>query len=95
MFGVIYIADFHLQAALRAEPDLRSRPVALLDGELPKAFVFQLTEAARKAGVCAGLTSIQAMARCGEVILRSRSPGQEQAARDILLQCAYCFSPRD
>ena len=93
MFAVIYIPDFHLQAALRLEPDLRSRPVALLDGELPKAFVFQLTEAARKAGVCAGLTSIQAMARCGDVILRSRSLGQEQAARDILLQCAYCFSP--
>jgi protein ImuB len=93
MYGVIYVADFHLQAALRAEPQLRSRPIALLDGQLPKAVVLQVTEAARAAGVCPGLTSTQAMARCREVILRSRSPGQEQAARDILLQCAYCFSP--
>ena len=93
MYAVIYIPDFHLQAALRAEPHLCGRPVALLDGQLPKAFVFQVTQAARDSGISIGLTSIQAMARCGEVVLRSRSPVQEQAARDILLQCAYSFSP--
>ncbi len=93
MYGVICIPDFHLQAALRVEPQLRSRPVALLDGQLPKAAVFQMTETARAAGIRAGLTSTQAMARCREVIVRSRSPGREQAAREILLQCAYCFCP--
>jgi protein ImuB len=93
MYSVIYIPDFHLQAALRGEPALLSRPVALLDGQLPKANVFQMTPAARAAGVTPGLTSTQAAARCADVILRSRSPAQEQAARDILLQCAYGFSP--
>ncbi|MDB6058332.1 MAG: Nucleotidyltransferase/DNA polymerase involved in repair-like protein, partial [Verrucomicrobiales bacterium] len=93
MFAVIYIPNFHLQAALRLDPELRTRPVALIDDHVPKATIFQLTEAAANAGVVPGLTSTQAMARCRDVIIRSRSIAQEEAATETLLQCAYCFSP--
>jgi hypothetical protein len=93
MFAVIYIPNFHLQAALRLETELRTRPVALIDDRLPKATIFQLTEAAAKAGITPGLTSTQAMARCRDIIIRSRSIPQEEAATETLLQCAYCFSP--
>ncbi len=93
MFAVIYIPNFHLQAALRLEPELRTRPVALIDDRLPKATIFQLTEAAANSGVNIGLTSTQAMARCRDIIIRSRSIAQEEAATETLLQCAYCFSP--
>jgi len=93
MFAVIHIPDFQLQAALRLEPELRSRPAALLDGPPARAVVLQLTEPARQAGVCRGLTSTQAMARCRDLALLSRSPAQEQTAASLLLQCAFCFSP--
>ena len=93
LFAVIHVPDFHLQAALRQEPELSSRPVALLDDPAPKTSVFQATAAARRAGVVAGLTSTQAMARCPGVVLKTRSRPREQAAATMLLQCAYCFSP--
>src|SRR4051794_26314969 len=93
MYAVIYIPNFHLQAALRLEPELRTRPVALIDDCVPKATIFQLTEAAAKFGVTCGLTSTQAMARCRDIIIKPRSIAQEESATETLLQCAYCFSP--
>jgi protein ImuB len=93
LFGVIHVPDFYLQAALRLEPELSSRPVALLDDLSAKASVLQATDAARRAGVVAGLTSTQAMARCPGVVLKARSRPREEAAAAMLLQCAYCFSP--
>ncbi len=94
MFAVIYIPNFHLQAVMRLEPELRGKRAAILDDTMRKATVFQLTEEAQKAGVEVGLTPTQAMARCRDVAIRSRSRAQEQAATETLLQCAYCFSPR-
>ena len=94
MFAVIYIPDFSLQAVLRSEPNLWTRPVALIDDSQTKAFVFQMTSVARSEGVAEGLTSTQAMARCSSVLIKSRSLAQEQTATDALLQTSYCFSPR-
>src|SRR5256885_1357127 len=91
MFAAIYIPDFALQAVLRHEPELLSQPVVLVD---PKtSVVIQLTPAARAAGVNEGLTSTQALARCPGVVIRNRSLRQENVASEIVLQCAYCFSP--
>ena len=91
MFAVIYIPDFFLQAALRHEPELFSRPVALLNKELKS--ICQFTSAARTAGVCEGLTATQALARCSTLLIRPRSTTQESLATEILLECAYTFSP--
>jgi protein ImuB len=93
MVAVIHIPDFALQAALRPEPELLSRPVALLDDAPGKAAVLQMTAAAREAGVCRGQTSTQAKARCGNVIIKSRSRAAEETATAMLLQCAYGASP--
>lgn len=94
MFAVIYIPNFALQAVLRHEPELAARPVALMDGNEKQSVIFQLTETARRASVCAGLTATQALARCAEIIIKSRSLAQEHAAREVLLQSACNFSPR-
>ena len=94
MHAVIYIPDFHLQAALRLDPELWTRPLALMDDRQPKAAVMELTDAARAAGVAPGLTSTQAMARCRGIVIRARARAQEEAASEILLQTAYGFSPR-
>ena len=93
MFAVIFIPNFSLQAALRHEPDLRARPVALVDSKLTKPAIVELTSAAQSYGVCEGLTASQAMARCAELIIKPRSPAQEDSATEVLLQTAYAFSP--
>lgn len=93
MFAVLFIPQFSLQAILRHEPGLWTQPVALVDPALRVPLVCDMTEAARRAGIAPGLTPTQAMARCGEVLIRNRSPEQETVARNSLLQCAYGFSP--
>lgn len=89
MFAVVYIPDFSLQAVLRHEPELWESPLALLENESAKAKVSQATAAARRFGVGGGLSSTQAKARCEGIRFRARSIPQEEAAQEILLQCAY------
>lgn len=93
MFAVVCLPEFPLQAVLRHEPGLRVRPVALVDPALPKPAIMQITPAARARGVREGQTASQAMARCADLVIKQRSPDQEQSATDILLQTAYAFSP--
>src|SRR5688500_13562116 len=93
MFGVVFLPQFALQAALRQDPELRHRPVGLVDPALPRPFLVQVTDAARPFGVVEGLTASQAMARCGGLSIKSRSLSQEETAAQVLLQTAYAFSP--
>lgn len=92
MFAVIYLPNFSMQAALRHEPELFSCPVALIDEGSFKTVV-QITAVARECGVSESLTSTQALARCPKIIFKNRSEAQENAASEVLLQCAYSFSP--
>ena len=93
MFAVIHLPQFALQAVLRHDPALWTRPVALIDPALAVPRACELTAVAAGAGVTVGLTAPQALARCRDVIIRYRSAIQETAAIDAVLQCAYSFSP--
>lgn len=93
MFAVIYIPDFPLQAALRLEPDLRSQPVGLVDPESSKPEIVQCNSAAKTRRVVKGLAVSQAMARCKNLKIKTRSQSQEKTMTEILLQTAYAFSP--
>ena len=93
MFAVIHIPDFFLQAALRPEPELHSRPVALVEANLPKPVILQLTQAARDVGVSEGMTPTQGLARCPALVVKTRSATQESAASQAVLDCAFAFSP--
>jgi protein ImuB len=93
MFAALYIPQFALQAALRHEAEQWSRPVALVDPARSVPVVCDVTEPARQRGVTEGLTPTQALARCRDIVVRHRSPIQEAAATDVLLQCAFGFSP--
>jgi protein ImuB len=93
MFAAIYIHDFSLQSVLRHEPELIPTPVVLTDPALTKPSIIQLTQAARACGICEGMTPSQAMARCGNLVVKTRSLSQEQAAMEALMQTAYAFSP--
>ncbi|MGE3312629.1 MAG: DNA polymerase Y family protein, partial [Limisphaerales bacterium] len=93
MYAVLQVPRFALQAVLRHEPPLRTRPVALVDPDTTPPRVVEATPSALEQGVSAGLTAPQALARCRVVSIRARVAAQETAATEALLQCAYGFSP--
>ncbi len=60
MFTCIYVPDFPVEAIVRAEPLLRERAVAVLEGKAPLIRVIALNEKARLLGMEAGMTKLQA-----------------------------------
>jgi len=92
-FACIFVPDFPVEALLRAEPDLRSQALAVLEGKAPVQTIFALNEKARRAGVSSGMTKLQ-VETCSDLKLRPRSLLQEASAHDALLDCAQSFSPR-
>jgi protein ImuB len=92
-FACIFVPDFPVEAVLRAEPELRSQALAVLEGKAPLQKIFALNEKARRAGVSAGMSKLQVEA-CSDLALRPRSLLQEAAAHAVLLDCALSFSPR-
>ena len=93
MFAVIYIPNFALQAVLRHDPAANMQAVALVDPDPSQKKILQANTAARSFGVEEGLTSAQAAARCGNLIIKVRSSAAEKASTETLLQAAYVFSP--
>ena len=78
---------------MRAEPELRSQAVAVVEGAPPLGKILAMNEEARRAGISPGITRLQAEL-CQQVRLRDRSELQESAAHRALLDCAHSFSPR-
>jgi hypothetical protein len=93
MFATIYLPNFYLQAAMRHHPKLRAQPVALIDTAESKVSIIQLNELAGKVGVTEGMTPSQALARCLQVVIRTRERAQENVIGEILLQHAFMLSP--
>jgi protein ImuB len=92
MFACIYVPNFPVAAALRAEPELQVRPVAILEGNPPLEKIIAVNEKARRMGIAPGMTRAQAEL-CNELAWRQRSLLQESAAHAALLDCAQSFSP--
>jgi protein ImuB len=93
-YVVLHVADFSLQAVVRTRADPGGKPVALLDDHVKRAIVVQADARARTAGVTAGLTATQAMARCADLVLLPRSQAAENDAEAALLTVAWSISPR-
>src|SRR5262245_19601506 len=98
MFACMFAPDFPVQAALRLEPEdtrevLKQSPIAILDGPASLPRVMAMNEPARLAGIEMDKTKLQAET-CGRIRLRKRSPANETAAQNALLDCATGFSPR-
>lgn len=104
MFACIYIPDFPVEAIVRAEPLLRERAVAVLDGKPPLVRVIALHEKARQLGMEIGMTKLQAAVfsqspsptsdSIGLAVLRQRSREQELSTHAALLDVAHAFTPR-
>jgi protein ImuB len=92
-FAAIYVADFMVQAVVRAEPELRNCAIALLEGTPPLRKVVAANEAALHAGIELGMTESQAEDFC-VVQVRPRSPVQEKTAHAALMDLGWSVSPR-
>jgi len=91
-FACIYVPNFPVAAALRAEPELQARPVAILEGKPPLERIIAVNENAGAFGIAPGMTKAQGEL-CAELALRSRSALQETSAHAALLDGAQSFSP--
>ncbi len=91
-FACIYVPNFPVAAALRAEPELKAHALVILEGKPPLEKIIAVNENAARMGIAPGMTKAQAEL-CSELTLRPRSPLQESVAHAALLDCAQSFSP--
>ena len=73
MFATIYLPNFYLQAALRHQPELQTKPVALIEEQERKPVIIQLNHGAESVGVRKGMTPSQALARYLQVVIKARA----------------------
>jgi protein ImuB len=93
MFATIYLPNFYLQAATRHQPELRPKPVALIEEQERKPVIIQLNKVAEEVGIRKGMTPSQALARCLQVLIKVRSCSQEKSMQETLLHYAFTLSP--
>jgi len=92
-FASVYVPNFMVQTVVRAEPDLRDRRVALVEGSPPLWTIVAANESALQAGIELGMGGSQATQFC-TVEIRQRSSSQENAAHAALLDVGWSVSPR-
>lgn len=93
LFACIYVGDFPVQALLRMYPALNDHPCVVLDGEPPFQQVCSLNSKARNIGVEYGMSRVE-VDTFSDITILLRDLQIEQLARDLLLECAWTFSPR-
>ena len=93
MFATIYLPNFYLQAAMRHQPGLCAKPVALIEEQEKKPVVIQLNAVAEKAAICKGMTPSQVLARSLQVVIKVRARMQEKSIQEMLLHYAFTLSP--
>jgi protein ImuB len=91
-FACIYVPNFPVAAALRAEPELQTYAIALFEGKPPLEKIIAVNEATRELGISPGMSKAQAELS-SDIALRPRSMLQESSAHSALLDCAQSFSP--
>jgi nucleotidyltransferase/DNA polymerase involved in DNA repair len=96
----ILVADFPLAAAIRQSPELRDRPLVLIEsgGRRDAAGIANMecrfvSAHARSMGVRAGMTVARARAAAAGLAVMSRSQVAEASAAEALVDVALSFSP--
>jgi protein ImuB len=92
-FAAIHIPDFIVQAVVRGEFSLHARAVAIVEGTPPLWSVVAANPHALRIGIELGMAKSQA-AQFTAVEIRHRSPAQEKAAHEALLDLGWSVSPR-
>jgi protein ImuB len=92
-FASIFVPNFRVQAVVRAEPELRERALALVEGAPPLCSVVAVNERAARMGVVIGMTKTNAEQFAG-LAIRARSETLEKSAHAALLDAGWSISPR-
>src|SRR5580700_3764911 len=92
-FASVHVPNFMVQSAVRAEPDLLDRALALVEGDLPLWKIVAANQGALQEGIEFGMGGSQAK-QFSSVEIRRRSPGLEKAAHAALLDVGWSISPR-
>ncbi len=67
-FACIYVPNFPVAAALRAEPELQTHAIAIFEGKPPLEQIIAVNETARELGISPGMSKAQAEL-CSELCL--------------------------
>ncbi len=92
-FASIFVPNFRVKAVVRAEPELRGRALALVEGVPPLCHVTAVNERAARMGVETGMTKANAEQFAG-LEIRGRSEILEKSAHAALLDTGWSISPR-
>ncbi|HEU4428801.1 MAG TPA: hypothetical protein VFT98_08605 [Myxococcota bacterium] len=90
----LLIPALPLSAELRAEPELRGRPLVIASAPGPRGEVLACSPEAERAGVRVGSGVVHARAACAALAVRVLSPAKERAAREALRDAALACAPR-
>ena len=93
IYACLYAKEFPAQALLRMRPELRNKPCVVMEGEPPLEEVCSLTRKARSLGMTRGMTQVEVDTFSQATVLQ-RSLNEEATAKEVLLECAGCYSPR-
>jgi protein ImuB len=93
LYACLYAKEFPAQAVLRLRPELRERPVVVVEGEPPLQTVCSFNAKARYLGVVRGMTRVE-LDTFSSLIVLPRSRTEEVSTHAIMLECAGAFSPR-
>ncbi|MGP8252970.1 MAG: Y-family DNA polymerase [Terracidiphilus sp.] len=93
LYACLYATEFSAQALLRLRPGSSQHACAVMDGDPPLEMVCAVNRKARELGVEHGMTQVE-VDTFPAVTVFTRSCAEEDAAKDALLECAGCFSPR-
>jgi protein ImuB len=93
LYVCLYAKEFPAQAVLRLRPELRERPVVVVEGEPPLEIVCSFNAKARYLGIARGMTRAE-LDTFSSLIVLPRSCAEEVSTHAVLLECAGTFSPR-
>lgn len=93
LYACIRVREFAAQALLRLRPELRCHPCAVMEGETPLLKVCSMNAKARALGVVHGTTRSE-IETFADITTLQRNRGEEEMARNVLLECAGTYSPR-
>jgi protein ImuB len=93
LYACLYAKEFPAQAVLRLRPELRERPVVVVEGEPPLQTVCSFNANARYLGIVRGMTRVE-LDIFSSLIVLPRSRMEEVSTHAVMLECAGAFSPR-
>jgi len=93
LYACLYAKEFPAQAVLRLRPELRERPVVIIEGEPPLETVCSFNTKARYLGIVRRMTRVE-LDTFSSLIVLPRSQIEEISTHAVMLECAGAFSPR-